>query len=1104
MTLIDDQARKDAVELLDSSLFIEAGAGTGKSTSLVSRIIATIERENPSIQIDQIAAITFTQRAGAELRNKLRENLESACVENPRSSNLKSALENLDGAQVGTIHSLAQTILREHAISAGVPLGFEVGEDSGAKAARSARSKTSVELFFAHIGHDSRDVLVSYGVSVSKLRELFSEIDENSFQLTNVAFEAPNDELSILQGDLLAHLQAYWQKAQDLNTDADDRLYQNMISVLPNLIKLVERANSAEMLDKWNELSKKGKVETPSLGGGGSAKNWGDNLPKDIRSEFKEFSGMLAAFLFFPAATVIREGLTAVWEGLKVAREERVAAGDLEYDDLLSLTAQLLKTNQEVRRYVHNQFKVVMVDEFQDTDPLQWTIVKLITSDPELEFDGDDHIPLPGHLVVVGDPKQAIYAFRGADIDTYRSTLANFQDATTGFGKVLSLTTNFRSVSTVIEEVNKIFRIAMAPGTPRQVNYQDLDPFHNPSTPNPGPAIQIVRDPEPVPEKYNPNERESKQLAFAINRAINDQWLVTEETGSRSRLFTRDTQYSDITILYPTRTGTPALLDSLDDYAIPYRSADAGLVYSRPVIMGIKAALTTAVENQADLNLWLALKSPLFGCTDAQLMEYRLSGNSWYSSDDSQSGVVPESLRVLHQLRSRATASTPVDLMDFLLDRTRVLEYLPRTHRGNFDADCIRMVKAHAQEWQDLGGAGLYEYLQWLDTVLLDSTKTSLPEPDDQQDNAVRLMTIHQAKGLEFPIVVLSGMSREMGFTEPTLGITSPDHFEFSVAASMKTSGYGSWAEYEYAPRQRAEKIRLMYVALTRAKDHLIVSLAGDSKVTNKDGTPSKKPRFSSLLIDAVPPKQADITMIPTDPIRAKDKPAAPIDPLDPAWRSGIKDLQDATKNRWVSSPSGEGAIALGLDSVQEAIEEDTDLIERFEPTKHTQAPIDRIMRDGTSIGQSVHRSLDTLIHLSVPTPETIKDVCAQIAAEEEALSHLDLIVSMVNQGLTSETVQAAITSGEFWSEMYIAAPVEHQTVKVVDGLIDLAYRDHQGGIHIVDYKTDQVLSEQTMTHYRQQLLSYAELIKRATGATQVTAQVLHLTKDSSQSISIS
>jgi len=1109
MKLNDEIAREQAVNLLDSSLFIEAGAGTGKSTTLVNRIVATIERQDPMITIDQIAAITFTQRAGAELRNKLREGLESAVAKNPGNDNLRAALANLDGARVGTIHSLAQTILREQAISARIPLGFEVGADSDAKAARTTRSKSSVEAFLAQIGPESRETLWAYGVSISQLRNLFSEIDQNASRLTDSAFEVSRVETENLRENLLTNLQEFWSNSQKLNTDSDDNLFINMLEVIPPLIEIIERADPGEMLTKWKGCLKQGKPEIPTLGGGGSKKNWNGNDPKNIRAEFKEFSAAFGAFLFSPASHIIREGLPAVWQALRTVREERLSAGELEYDDLMSLTAELLERDASVREYVHNQLAVVMVDEFQDTDPLQWRIVRLITSDPSSNPTDGEYSPLPGRLVVVGDPKQAIYSFRGADIDTYVSALRKFDNPETSFGEVLSLTTNFRSVAPVIEKVNQVFGAAMAEGTRLQVSYRDLDSFHNPSAPNPGPALQVIRDPESESEsgtkkmkEYNPNEMESKQLAFAISTAIKDTWQITAVTSPRTREFTRAARYSDITILYPTRTGTPSLLDSLDDYAIPYRSADAGLVYSRPVILGLKAALTTAVENMADLNLWFALKSPLFGCTDPELMEYRLSGNSWFGAKDEQLGVVPDSLRILNRLRSRTAGSTPVQLIDFLLDESRILEYLPRTHRGNFDADCIRMVKAHAQEWQDQGGAGLYEYLQWLDSVLADSTKTSLPEPDDQRDNAVRLMTIHQAKGLEFPIVVLSGMSREVPSNDPTMGITSQDHFEFKISAGKETAGYSTWAEEEYAPRSRAERIRLMYVALTRAQDHLILSLAGDSKAINKDGTRAKSPRFSELLIDSIPPRPEDITLIPDNPNPTQKPDSVLLEPLDPTWSIEIDGIRASTNTRWVSSPSGEGALALGLESIPTSVTTSSPVPdETLTPVTKTQSA-EREMRDGTAIGQSVHRSLDTLIHIDAPTPQTISEVCAQIAAEEEALTYIKLITNMVNQALTSDTVQTAIASGQFWSEMYVAAPVEHARVKVVDGLIDLTYRDGNG-IHIIDYKTDQVIDELSMQHYREQLFSYAELIRRATGEDNVTTELLHLTHSSCKKIEI-
>ncbi len=1097
MTLEDAKDRQLAQESLDSSLFIEAGAGTGKSTTLVDRIIATIQRPEPTIEIADIAAITFTQRAGAELRNKLREGLTAALINEPENTRIQTALENLDAARVGTIHSLAQNILREHAISAGIPIGFEVASDSDSAAALQSRARVSVEKFLNSLSEPSKQILRGYGISLADLRKLMTEVDKQSMRLSDAAFEVNDTGTAQQQAELLAELESFGRKIEDEVLDKEDKLFVKLEGILPRLIDLVRGANLAEMAQTFVDMSKKTELAMPPLGNNGSAKNWSDTPPKEIRAEFRDFLDQYVNFLFAPCEAVIREGLQAVRESLKRARNERAKNGQLEYDDLMSLTAELLESNTQVRNYVHGQFKVVMVDEFQDTDPLQWRIVRMITADPSDVL----HRPLPGRLVVVGDPKQAIYSFRGADIDTYQETLEQFTPDGEDLGKIVTLTTNFRSVAPVIEVVNNIFSTAMADTIDKQVPYCHLVAAHTPTAPNPGPAILVVRDPQldldpdgKPRKKYSSREMEPKQLAFAITTAIADKWLITKPNDSRGRDYGPAAHYSDITILYPSRTGVPALLDALDDYAIPYRSADAGLVYDRPVILGLKAALTTAVENQADLNLWLALKSPLFGCSDTDLLQHRLAGLPWYATEEAPAGIVQDSLETLKSLRNRSTRETPVELIDFLLDRTRILEVLPKSVRGNFEADCIRMVKAHAQAWQDQGGVGLYEYLKWIEAVLKDSTKTSLPEPDDREDNAVRLMTIHQAKGLEFPIVVLSGMAIKVNTIKATVGTLSASEFEFTFSGAKTSRGYSSWYDNESVPRKRAELIRLMYVALTRSQDHVILSLAGETNRFKKDGELQKLLPYSDLLCDFVPPSDTDITIIPDNPIHLQARPKGLLPPLDPTWIEGLTNIRESTKTRWVSSPSGEGAQALIIELTEPSTE--TDQVEA------KTEPVERQMRDGTAIGQSVHRSLDVLIHDTNPTAERIQVVCTQIAAEEEASSHPDLIVAMVQHGLNSDTVKVAITSGEFWSEMYVAAPVEHDSVQVVDGLIDLTYRD-ANGLHIIDYKTDQVITDDTMKHYRKQLLSYAELVKRATGTAQVSAQILHLTAVGSAVIQI-
>ena len=159
-------------------------------------------------------------------------------------------------------------------------------------------------------------------------------------------------------------------------------------------------------------------------------------------------------------------------------------------------------------------------------------------------------------------------------------------------------------------------------------------------------------------------------------------------------------------------------------------------------------------------------------------------------------------------------------------------------------------------------------------------------------------------------------------------------------------------------------------------------------------------------------------------------------------------------------------------------------------------------MRDGSAIGQSVHRSLDILVRETEPLPERIHQVCNEMAAEEDAFAHLETIVAMTNMALNSNVVAQARAAGSMWTELYLAAPVDEGSVKVVDGLADLVYRD-DSGIHIIDYKTDASIGEHNLPHYREQLAAYAELMRRGTGEERITASVLHLTQTSAELISI-
>ena len=1100
MTELPDQDDRDrAATHLDTSVFIEAGAGTGKSSTLVERIVNTIRQADPRVRIDQIAAITFTEKAGTELKHRVREGLQDKRREHPDDILLADAIRELDAAKVGTIHSFAQSILREHAISAGVPLGFTVADDAVAATQQSNRVREAVELISDTLDEETLAVLAAYRINTGKLREVVAGIDGNFLRLSSAAFADDRSELfSARQQAVLADIRDFWQRAQDSCKDKSDKLYVGLAEQLPLLIEVLERGDPTEIGPYLMERFTSYDVKMPSLGNGGKQENWDGQTAKEWRSEYNAFAVAVSECLFAPGDSALRRALAVAWPHLVEARAKRSRDGKLEYEDLLTLTLDLLKRDRDVRAYLHDQFRVLLVDEFQDTDPIQWEIIRLITADP----DDPSARPLPGRLIVVGDPKQAIYSFRGADVDTYRLARDQFAPKGEGLGEILKLTTNFRTVAPVITKVNQVFATAINDRIAHQVNYEALLAAHDPQDAAPGRPYVVVRDPQrPEGEKgsdtYKSTEMEPRQLAYAISLAVAEQWKVTHKTPDRKRVYAEPAKFSDVTILYPARTGQAALLDALDDFGIPYRSADAGLVYGRPAISGLLAALTYASEGRSDLDLWLALKSPLFTCTDSDLAKYRADGGQWFYDEDHPEGRVSAALGVLDAAKSRATSHSPVELIDLLLEESHIFRTLPHTNRGIFEADCLRMVRAHAQDWQDQGGVGLYEYLQWVASIIEDASKTALPEPDDREDNAVRLMTVYQAKGLEFPIVALAGMSHGSGARDPRVGVVGADQVEFRLSTYRKSTGYTYWIENEYEPRQRAEQTRVMYVALTRARDHLIISMAGERIALTQKGETRKRPPYSELLYHALPREDADITDSPNSPEPFTLDARTPMPPLDSAWPRKLEDVRLRSKDKWVASPSDEGAEALGVSALTEPRDGDFTSAVMVDDSD-----LRRSRTDGTALGTAVHRALDVLIHEPDASSERVEEVCSTFAEEEGAIADLESVLAMTRAALGSDTLAIARASGRFWSEMYLAAPVTHGSVRVVDGLIDLAYEDADG-IHIIDYKTDVSIGEHNLPHYRDQLSSYVEMTRRATRQERITASILHLSMNSADLIDV-
>ncbi|MBU6244123.1 MAG: UvrD-helicase domain-containing protein [Actinomycetales bacterium] len=1104
--LPDQDARDAAASTLGLNAFIEAGAGTGKSTTLVSRILNTVTGPSP-VAITSIAAITFTERAGAELRHRLRERIAGRLakgVDDPADlRSLAAALEGLDSAPIGTIHAFAQRILRTHALSAGLPLGFAPATGADAIEDEASRLRSAVESLQATLDAGTRSRLAAYDLAPYDLLAVLGELDRQWLRLDAAAFDDRGPDVSRLCAQVADAFEDVLVRARSACADSGDRLMAAFEEGIPPVVAQLRRADPDELAAAYAAIE--GTHPVFRLGVLGTKAAWGEGMAKAWRDQLKDLAPSLHACLLAPLEGAVRQALAQAWQVMHAHRQARSGRGIVTFDELLSRARDLVRDDPEVRALVHAQFPVVLVDEFQDTDPVQWELIRLITADPTDSAAG----PLPGRLIVVGDPKQAIYAFRGADVDTYAQALCSFTSPDDPIGQVFELTTNFRSVAPLIDWVNRTFAAAMT-GQPAQVAYRDLDIRHRPQADAAGPAVTVIRDPEPAaddsstPTTIASTWLEPRLVAQEIGRAIHDRWLITEPGPDDTRHYTRPATFGDVAVLYPARTGVPALLDALDEAGVPYRSGDAGLVFQRPVVLGLLAALAVIDDPACELDLWLALKSPLFGCTDIDLLQFRRAGGRWRLSakpigadDQAIDGPVVEALAVLDAARRSTQARSPASVIDRLLERTRIMEALAHAPRGAFDADCVRMLRAHAQQFQDEGGVGLTDYLRAASDIQSDATRASLPEPDIRDDNAVRLMTVHQAKGLEFGIVALAGMASNMYDRPPRIGVASRERYEFNLGDGLESVCYQQWSELDRDPRTLAERVRLHYVACTRARDHLIISICGE------EGT-NKRPH-SSLLWAAIPRQASDVCSLDARPIPV-DQPVPvgqpmPVDQpapavalaLAPDWSQQVERIRSRSQVPFIAAPSGQAAAILGLTPAAATQESPPDATATASGTVAADA---RASRDGRPFGRAVHAALDRVMQQgSGARDEDISTGCLLACEAEQVTDELTSVRRLVDAALGCELMRRAMASPRRWMELYLAAPVDDEQVRLVEGFADLLFED-DAGLILVDYKTDASISAEVRQHYADQLRAYAELIRRSTGKTVTACHILHLSAD--------
>jgi len=1069
----DAPARASIRTDLDSTLFVEAGAGTGKTAALVDRVVALVIADVP---MGAIAAITFTEKAAAELRDRIRKQLREHADDVGQSdlvcARCETALADLDGAAICTLHAFAQRILTDFPIESGLPPRIEVRDEISSRIAFEDRWRAFVDELLEDPELESTVlVLLAAGVKLTHLRSVAEVLDDNWDLLDRI--EPPRPLPALALGGWLEEFAVVCAAAVDC-TDAADRMLTRLDELGEYRDRLEAAFDDAERIELL-------RAEKPSfrVGNTGKKDNWPD--VNGLRDRIVKLGDQRQAMTDAVLDVAIKRAVAAIAVYIAEAVAQRRVSGELDFHDLLVLARTLLRDPEHgapARARLRRRYQRILIDEFQDTDPIQVELAALLGSDdPDDCGRAWDAMRVdPGRLFFVGDPKQSIYRFRRADIATFLAAEARFAEPAPLF-----LTCNFRSAPAVLAWINHVFAELISASPASQPEYRALDAARRVAPENDRGAVLLGVEPHADrPDAGELRIREAADVAAIARAAVSEGWPVFDKQDDGWR----PARLGDICILLPARTSLGYLEQALAEAGVPYRAESSSLVYSSREVRDLLMTLRAIDDSSNSLALVSALRSSVFGCGDDDLFTYRVThGGHWNVAAPLPDGIpadgpVADAMRFLHELHREQVWSTASELLERIVRERGVIEVGAFTGRFRDVARRVRFLIDQARAYADAVGGTLRDYLAWAEMQGAEGARVVEAVVPETDDDAVRIMTIHGAKGLEFPIVVCSGMTTAAQGAARGVDVLFPPAggCEVKIVKGVQT------AEFElYKPIDEQmgfhEKLRLLYVACTRARDHLVVSV--HRRVRKLD--PDDHPRWThaELVWEAAQgavwsAAGADVDGAAGD----RGVVAAPGEVPPPGlapdeWQAEYVRLHDRGNRRGFVSAT---TLAHRLDTFPVGVvaADDPGLAK---DGRDLELPPWNKGRYGTAIGRAVHATLQTI---ELGTGRGLEGTVAAQAAAEGVLGHETTIEALTRAALACATVRRA-AERPYWRETYAAVPFDGITL---EGYVDLVFRDDDGLV-VVDYKTDSVDAEtraDRIRGYRIQAAAYALAVAEATG----------------------
>ncbi len=1042
--IVDQAARDVAIHRVDHTVAVLAGAGSGKTSVLVDRVVELVKSGVP---IREIAAVTFTDSAAAELRDRLRAALSEARPDQ---------VADLDAAAIGTLHSFARRILDAHPIEAGLPPVIEV-LDEVATSVRNQRwwSTVRTQLLEDDALAEAVRVLLDAGIQVNAwapnafaLQTLALRMQEDWDLVADRLGSAPGIDIPPVDLQPVFGLVARLTSAVRQVSDPDDKLSIRIEEICRWAEGLEQHATVSVIIDWW--------ASRPScrVGRTGRSGNW-----PDIDRVRSLVAGLDDIDVVGPVLDACLRQVTN-WLALQVlaGAEERRLEGQLIFHDLLVLARRVVRASPVVRSELQRRYPRILLDEFQDTDPIQVELAVRIAAGAEGGAPDWRSIRLPdGSLTVVGDPKQSIYRFRRADI-------ATFMDAVEFLGPTaqVELTTNFRSHSDILDWINHVFGTLITDQGKVQPPFVPLDPSPTREHPKDRPRVMLLH------EVDGGQDIEARYVADVIATALDERWPYLDRSVKPAR--ERPLKASDIAILVPARTGVPELAAALSAVGVPYRLVAQSLIYGSDQVRDLLLVAAAADDPSNEFLLAAALRTPILRCGDDDLWRWRHAGGSWRIWADPPAGLpeddpVAGAMRFLHEVAKQSDYRSPSELLMHIIKDRDLLALAAVDDDPREVWRRYRVVVDQARQWAETAHGSLRDYLAWASSRAEVEDRENQIVLDEHDADEVSVMTIHAAKGLQFGMVVFAGLVSAPK-RSPGMLVWHEDGIEVSLGEKNATTLGWRSAKSAEANRLEAEDRRLLYVACTRAEDYLVVSgFGGDGQ------------RGQILRSAATGAGHEEWSL--------RDSRVA--------WSKRLPDLTfeedwDARHEVMARNSGQRQAVSAGAIAHGEAHVPDGLVLGDLPPgldkaARDLEQPAWLKGRYGTQIGRAVHATLQSV---DLATGDDLDGVATAQALVEGVVQQRDLVAALARAGFNAPVVRQAARC-RFQRETFVGTQVGGE---IVEGFIDLLFTDQDGQLVVVDYKTDAEPSREMLDAYARQLAVYAVALRDATGC-EVSRRVL-------------